>query len=235
MRKLARPLVQRGDIEGALQALLARAQAHPEDSADALTHAGELALALNAASQRPAEGATMLVFAGDRTRAEELFRGALRAAPSHPQALYGLARLLPATSTERIDALARATAAKPTYLGLLELGDALRSVRNDPHGAYDAYHRAHELDRRDRDAYLKLADTCKSLGREEEAEEWRDKWQKRRQAARPRLKQKVLEVELDTKGWTRCPACNRRFSVANSGVFKDGRHQCGQALSIRSA
>jgi tetratricopeptide (TPR) repeat protein len=234
MRKLVRPVLQRGDIEGAIQALLARAQAHPKDSADALTYAGELALALNAA-QPPAAGAALLVFEGHRKRAEELFRAALREAPSHAQALYGLARLLPATSTERIDALARATATKPTYLGLLELGDALRSVRKDHQGAYDAYRRAHELDRRDREAYLKLADTCKSLGREEEEAEWRGKWQKRRQAARPRLKQQALEIELDTEGWTRCPACNRRFSVANSGVFKDGRHQCGQVLSIRPA
>jgi tetratricopeptide (TPR) repeat protein len=233
MKKLVRGLVRGGDREGAIQALLTRAEAYPEDSSDALTHAGELALEVNTAPQPPASGAAMLAFAGDRRRAEELFRRALRLAPSHSQALYGLAWVLPATSSERIDVLASATASKPTYLGLLDLGDALRSVRKDYEGAHNAYLRAHELDPRDRASYTKLADICKRLGRLEEESEWRSKWQKRREAGRPEVKREALEVDLDPEGWTRCPACDRRFSIANSEVFKEGRHRCGQALSIR--
>jgi len=233
MRKLVRSLVQGGDLEGAIQALLAHAQANPEQGADALTLAGEIALELNVAPQPPAPGAAMLVFQGDRRRAEMLFRAALRATPAHGLALYGLAKVLPETSPERIETLTAATTSKPTYLGLLELGDALRSFRNDYEAAYAAYRQAHELDPRDRGTYTKLADVCKKLGRPDEALQWRAQWQQRRQAGKPAVKARVLEVTLDPEGWTRCPACNRRFSVTNSGVFKDGQHRCGQALSIR--
>ncbi len=176
----------------------------------------------------------MLVFEGDHDRAAALFRSALRRMPSHSQALYGLAHVLPEGSTERFDALAKATSLKPTYLGLLDLGDTFRTVRKDYEGVYKAYRQAREISPQDRGAYTKLADVCRKVGRPEEGSEWRAKWKKYRQSATPTVKKEVLEVELDPEGWTRCPACNRRFSVANSSVFKDGKHQCGQALSIRA-
>lgn len=235
VKKLVRPLVLQRDFESAIQALLAHAQAHPEAHADALTHAGELALELNVAPKPPTPGPAMLVFQGDRQRAEQLFRAALRQAPDHGLALYGLAKVLPEASTERIEVLTAATTNKPTYLGLLELGDALRTLEQDYAAAYAAYRQAHDKDQRQRTAYTKLADVCKKLGRPDEASEWRAKWQAERQATKPRVKPRVIEVTLDSTGWTRCPACNRRFSVSNLGVFTDGRHRCGQALLIKPA
>jgi len=235
MKKLARPLAQRRDWEGAIHALVSHAQAHPDDAADALAHAGELAFEVNRAPQPPSGAPAVLVFQGDRARAEALFRSALRLAPEHPRALYGLARALPEKSPEKIDVLAAATTAHPTYLGLLDFGDSLRSVKRDYEGAHSAYFRAHELNPKDRGAYTKLADICKKLGRTDESNEWRDKWQRVRSQAKPSLQKQVLEVEVDRAGWTRCPACNRRFSVGNAHVFSDGRHRCGQALVTRPA
>ena len=234
MKKLARPLALSRDWQGAIQVLVSHAQAHPDDAADALAHAGELAFEVNTAPQPRPGAAAVLVFQGDSARAEALFRSALRLAPEHPHALYGLARALPDKSPERVDVLAAATTAHPTYLGLLDFGNSLRSVKRDFEGAYAAYLRAHELNPKDRVAYTKLADICKKLGRADESNEWRDAWQRVREQGKPSLQRQVLEVEVDAAGWTRCPACNRRFSVSNAHVFSDGRHRCGQALATRS-
>jgi hypothetical protein len=102
--------------------LLSHAEAYPDDAADALAHAGELAFEVNTAPQPACGAAATLVFQGDSGRAEALFRSALRLAPEHPHALYGLARALPDESPERTDVLAAATSAHPTYLGLLDFG-----------------------------------------------------------------------------------------------------------------
>jgi len=235
MKKLARPLALARDFEGAIRLLVSHAETHPDDAADALAHAGELAFEVNTAPQPPVEAAATLVFQGDRGRAEALFRAALERSPEHPQALYGLARALPEKSIERIERLTVATTARPTYLGLLDLGDSLRSVGRDYRAAYAAYSRAHELDPRQRTIYMKLADICTKLGKPEAATEWRAKWQQRRERDKPSVKGQALEVVVDTAGWTRCPACNRRFGVDNAGVFADGRHRCGQALTLRPA
>lgn len=233
MKKLARPLVLAGNAEGAIQVLVSHAETHLDDAADALAHAGELALQVNTAPEPQAQGPATLVFKGDRARAEALFRSALQRSPQHPQALYGLAWVLPEKSTERIDVLAVATAARPTYLGLLDLGDSLRSVRRDYAAAHAAYSRAHEIDPRQRTAYTKLADICNKLGKPEAAAEWRAKWRQKRERDKPSVKGQALEVVVDSAGWTRCPACNRRFGIDNAGVFSDGRHRCGQALILR--
>lgn len=234
MKKLARSFALIRDWEGAIQALLSHAEAYPDDAADALAHAGELAFEVNTAPQPACGAAATLVFQGDSGRAEALFRSALRLAPEHPHALYGLARALPDESPERTDVLAAATSAHPTYLGLLDFGNSLRSVKRDYEGAYAAYSRAHALNPKDRGAYTKLADICKKLGRSDESNEWRDKWRQVREQGKPSLQTQPLEVEVDAEGWTRCPACNRRFTIGNAHVFSDGRHRCGQALVTRS-
>src|SRR5688572_30500120 len=92
MKKLVRPLVLRKDTEEAMGVLLERARANSEDAADALAYAGELAFEVNVAPAAGSRGAATLVFQGDRARAEELFRQALRIQPAQAQALYGLAR-----------------------------------------------------------------------------------------------------------------------------------------------
>ena len=233
MKKLGRPLAASGNVEGAIQLLEAHAEAHRDDAADALTYAGELAFDVNTAPAPPSPGPAMLVFQGDHARAEALFRRALKHTPGHWRALYGLARALPQASMERIDVLTAATAAHPTYLGLLDLGDSLRSIAKNYEGAHSAYSRAHELDPRQRTTYTKLADICKKLDRPEEAAEWRARWQRIREAGKPSIEPGAVEVEVNEVGWTRCPACNRRFSVDNTHAFSGGRHRSGQALTLR--
>lgn len=226
-------IVQSGDIEGAIAELVSLSQRQPTDAADALTLAGELARQLNIAPSTPKPGPAQLVFEGDRSQAERFFRSALEVSSDHSRALYGLASVLPERSRERVDFLRRASEKRPTYLGLLDLGDAQRSVAKDFAAAYQAYRAANQLNPREKGAYMKLADLCRRMDRPDEAAEWSAAWKARREAGKPKLQKGALQVEVDSDGWTRCPACNRRFSVRSSRVFVDGRHRCGQQLAMK--
>jgi len=45
----------------------------------------------------------------------------------------------------------------------------------------------------------------------------------------------VQSVEMNQKGWVKCPCCARRFKP-ESDYFRNGRHRmCGQALVIKDA
>lgn len=133
-------------------------------------------------------GAAKLIFQGDRKNAVAHYRLALDKDPNHGPALYKLSMLLAPESEERYDLLERAVEHGTTYLGVLEFGDLLRTVRKDFEAAYMTYKRAIELQPNEVTAYVKIQDMCRRLDRPSEAKERSQKWKALRKAKKERFR-----------------------------------------------
>jgi len=160
----------------AIEAFEAHAQAAASERANAFERVGYCWEHINSLS-RPVSThpATNLVFERSSEAAIAAYRRALECDADHPRALKSLARLLPATSAERLAILERACAVAPDTISLLAAGDYYRTTLKSLEKARMFYTRAVENSPRDRTAYLKLIELCKRLDRQAEAVEWSSK------------------------------------------------------------
>ncbi len=171
-------LLAEGKAREALGAFLRHAEQYPADAADAYCRAAKCCLRVRH-QELPREvvrGKT-LAAASSRDAAEQLFRKALVLKPRHFDALIGLSELVPPRSAERLHLLERAIAARSHTPTLLAIGDFYRDVLNEPSRAYHYYQRAQQQSPRNRDVYQRLAEACRVLGRENEAQHWMNQLQ----------------------------------------------------------
>jgi tetratricopeptide (TPR) repeat protein len=170
------------DYKKAIECFLRHAQTNPQECAKAYVQVAECFRHINTITEpKHVHPAVTLVFKGDRTSAEHYYRLALEAEANNFKALRGLAEVLPQAADERLLILQRAARVQPNYMVLIYLGDFYRTHRKDFSRAYDAYRRAQEHNPLAQDAYRRLNDICRRLGRPEEAAEWSARWKQARQ------------------------------------------------------
>jgi tetratricopeptide (TPR) repeat protein len=170
-------LLAAGDYKEAIECFLRHAETNPQERAKAYVQVAKCFRQTNILTEpKPVGPGVTLIKKGDWVSAERYYRLALLSEPNHFQALRGLAEILPAGSDERLQILEQAAARQPNYMVLICLGDFYRTHRKDFSRAYDIYRRAQEQNPRDKDAYLRLNDICRRLGRAEEAKEWSERW-----------------------------------------------------------
>jgi|GEM_PF-2366246 len=166
-------LLAEGKVREALAAFLRHAEQYPADAADAYCRAAKCCLRVRHQDlPREVVRGKTLAAASSRDAAEQLFRKALAIKPKHFEALIGLSELVPPRSAERLHLLERAIIARPHSPTLLAIGDFYRDVLNEPLRAYHYYQRAQQQSPREREAYRRLAEVCRLLGRENEAQHW---------------------------------------------------------------
>lgn len=234
----ARELRNARRAEEAVPVYLEYARENPADAPRAITEAAECFLNINVLEQEVDLGPVRLIFQGDLTNAERLFRAALEIRPGHARALRGLVDVLKPEDPERRDLLERLLAVRPDFLAMVELGDFLRTQEKRYEEAYGWYKQAVLRRPNELTGYVKLQDICRKLGRAEEAEDWKRKWKQQTAPFRPTksARDRAIEVPVSEDGWAVCPQCGFKFQPTNDNAYRDGRHRkCRQRLTFRDA
>lgn len=162
---------------------LQHADSCPEDAAKCYAQLGEICIRTNTLHEpKPhGSGAASLVFQGDTKSAEVWYRKGLEADANNIRCLRGVTGIT--KRDDRIELLKRHIELMPRAQELIELGDEYRSKHKDYGTAIIWYEKAYELDEEDFIACDKLADMCRRLGRDQEANTWSER---ARQARPPR-------------------------------------------------